>query len=548
MNPFDRIESDSNYVRREASEQAKLGNPFDSVDFNESRAKSIARSLYQIPSGIAQASTYPLDLIQMIGIGSSLDPEEIENIRRISEREGIPFDEEKYLNAVQQATETFPTQSNIERMIEEKTGAPLTPQTKFQKGLKLASTAGKFAPGNLIQKGVAAATAPAVKTGLEEAGVPEEIAELSGLALSPLAAKSLPTPQISKVKKPSGMEKLRFEDVKKPTAISEKRFEKINEKISSDFNRISKDIIEESPIGKTAEELANNPAYKQETRNLLNEAQEIANEIPGEIESGKLIEEIGNISGKQKKGYALSDYEKAHEKFMDQILQEVPETGITPGELVEQYRKNNAQLSEYFEPGASKAMNKAKRDSILDHNRAISKFMEKEFPDSDLTKVFKEGNERWSKIMDLETIDQFIEDLTQGKINFKKGQKFFDDPNMERIFKRSLGDEYPKFQQLMKDLLETEQPYKMLKIAKQQGFNDLASTIGAFIIHPTVGKAKLTYSIGKNTYRSLMNALLDKPKLMISFENGIKNFKKGKFKEAEKNFNQLQSQIQNEQP
>src|SRR5579864_2869489 len=99
----------------------------------ESFLKSSARTAYQIPSGIAQTRTFPLDLLQMAGLGHAIDPEEIEHLRKIHEREGIPFDEEKYLQGVQQASETFPTQGNIERMIEEETGAPLTPRNKLQK-------------------------------------------------------------------------------------------------------------------------------------------------------------------------------------------------------------------------------------------------------------------------------------------------------------------------------------------------------------------------------------------------------------------------------
>lgn len=164
------------------------GDAFDVLEKNEEPLwKSALRTLYQIPSGIAQAVTWPADLIQLMGSGEALDPEEIERIRQISEREGVPFDEEKYLKATGQALETFPTQSNIERGIESKTGLPLEPKTRLQKFIKFASTAGKLSPKDASLRGLPEKpiSRPLVglgvattSEGLKEAGVPEPIADL----------------------------------------------------------------------------------------------------------------------------------------------------------------------------------------------------------------------------------------------------------------------------------------------------------------------------------------------------------------------------------
>ena len=94
---------------------------------------------------------------------------------------------------------------------------------------------------------------------------------------------------------------------------------------------------------------------------------------------------------------------------MNEAAENVIPENITYGELVEQYRDNNRSLGEYFEPGASKALNRAKKDVLLDQNRAIASVLEKTNPE--LSKVFKEGNERWSKIMDVEAIDSFVSDM-----------------------------------------------------------------------------------------------------------------------------------------
>jgi len=158
--------------------------PFKGISFEEPWYKSYLRTAYQIPSGIAKAVTFPLDIIQMMGVSEATDPENIDLLREIHLREGIPFDEKEYISGVSEAAETFPTQANIERQIEEETGLPLTPKTQTQRLLSLAASAGKFSPGTLPQKIVAAGVAPAVSGGLQATGVPEQIADIAGLVAS----------------------------------------------------------------------------------------------------------------------------------------------------------------------------------------------------------------------------------------------------------------------------------------------------------------------------------------------------------------------------
>ena len=104
--------------------------------------KSASRTALQIPQGILEGTLPGMiaGAIPLVGMGEALDPEEIEHIKKISEREGIPFDEEKYMQAVQGASEAFPTVSNIARGIESKTGLPLEAKTPIQKGVNILST------------------------------------------------------------------------------------------------------------------------------------------------------------------------------------------------------------------------------------------------------------------------------------------------------------------------------------------------------------------------------------------------------------------------
>ena len=522
--------------------------PFEQISqedkYKEGALKSAGRTTSQIPQGLLEATTPGLaaSLWQLLGMGEVLDPEEIEHIKAVSEREGIPFDENAYYEAAQQALGSVPTVANIANAIEERTGAPLEPKEWYQKALRLASLGGKLQPGTLGQKVAAGATAGGTSELLKETGIPEPFAELAGLGAGGIAGTKAPAIEIGKATKPSGLPKRGFEKLTEPREVSTKKLFKINEKLESDFRDISDKIVAESPIGETAEALASDPAFKQQSRELLNQAQQIADSLPDTLPTKTLKKELSEMGAKKIKGYALSEYDKNYMKFMKEAIEGIIPENASMGEIVEQYRKNNDSLRKYFEPGASEALNTAKRDALLDHNRVIAKIMEN--VDKDLAKVFKEGNARWSKLMDYEAVYKFVNKIFEDKINFKKMHDFFDKQGYDRLFKRALGEKgFVQFEGLMKDMLSSEVPYKMLKLAKQKGWQDMFETAGAFILHPTLGKAKLGYEAGKKGLRFLMNSFLDKPRVGITWKRGVENLKKGNFAQADKDFNILNNEV-----
>src|SRR5512135_2141447 len=227
----------------------------------ESFGKSALRYAAQIPLGLSQISTPGIisNVMQLLGTGSALDPEEIDQIRRISEQQGIPFDEEAYLQSVQKASEMFPTPSNIARVAEEETGLPLTPKTRGQRLTQLAASAGGATPGALGQKAISGALAPAASASLEAAGLPEELADIAGFAGSiPVGSKI----GIEKAKKPSGLTERRYESLKKPREVSKGVQRRIAEKTESEFRDISGKLIQEGKGAKTYNALKEDIGFK----------------------------------------------------------------------------------------------------------------------------------------------------------------------------------------------------------------------------------------------------------------------------------------------
>lgn len=516
----------------------------------ENFMQSAMRTASNVGVGIAEGSPYGIatGLMNLIGTGEAFDPLEIERLKEIAEREGIPFDEQKYLEAAKAASQYFPTPGNIANIIEEQTGLPTKSKNEFQKLARLGGTAGRFTPGTAIQKTGGAVVAPAMAHQLKEQyGLPEPLADTIGLLMAhQFGSKNIPPVELGAETKPSGLPTRGFESLEKPREVSIRKMAKINRKVESDFRGIVNNIIAESPVGETAENLANNPVFKEDTRALMAEAQTIADTIPEPVNTDTIQEQIINqIIKRPTKGYMLNEYERSYYKNLDTIYDEIPKGEVTTGQLVEQFRKNNSELSELFEPGQSKATNRGKRDALLEHNRAIAAAMEKNYPDSELVRVFKEGNDRWSKIMDVEAIDSFIDSLFEGKINFKEIDTFFDKEGFSRPFKRSLGEDgYKEFTQLLKDLSSSKKPYQMLKVAKEKGFGDLASTASLYMFSQKLGALKTAKNIGMAAWKMMMNAMLDKPRLAFKFKKAIDELSDGKFPEAARDFSILEKEIE----
>lgn len=511
------------------------------------------RKAVQPAIGYASATPYGLltQFIEQVGKGEAIDPLEIERLKEISEREGVPFDEEKYLEAAHNAGKFVPTPSNIASVLEEYTGLPLEAKDKVDKFLRMAGGATKLSPKDATFRGmntplpkpVLGTGVATTAEGLKAIGLPEPLADLASFAILKTPSADSSGLSIKTKTKPSGFTERQFEKTVSPKEISEKKFIQINEKIEEDFRNILQKSIEESPIGETAKILKENPTFIQESRELLNEAQEVANKISKSTLAKDVKKQLVDSGKKQQKGFVEGEYDKNFKKFMNQSAKDIKGKDITPGQLVEQYRKNNASLSEYFEPGASKALNRAKFDSFLEQNTIIANNIEK--IDPELGKLFREGNQRWTKIKDVQAVDEFVNEIFSEKVNYKKLHDFFDKEGYGRTFKRALGEKgYKEFEQLSKDLLSTELPYKMLKVAEKQGFMDLSKHALNYFIHPKIGITKFGYDVGKNAWRILVNSMLDKPQLVFEFRTGIKNLNAGKFAEAEKQFEKITKSTQ----
>lgn len=514
----------------------------------ESWAMNAARKIYQPIAGALNmtAPSLTMDAISAMATGESLSEledleERLPDLKKKFPHADLPekIDREKYMQSLQEAQESFPTQRNIEKKIEEKTGAPLEAKTRADELFRLAGSAGKLSPGGVGQKTAAGVAAPVISQSLVEAGAPEGVADIVALmASNPLgkAANSL-----EKAKHPSGLTKRRYEGITSPKSVSGKVKERITAKTEKEFNNITNKLIEESQESKTYSQLKENPQFKQQVSDAFKEVEKAAIEIEQPVSTYSIKERLINARKQSdSKGFADSPYDKAYKKQVNGILEDIETPQVSAQQLVQQYRKNNAALSEHYDPNISRAANRAQKDALLDFNRSIAETIKKEFPDSEFARSFEFTNKEWSKIKDAEYVDKFVDDLFDGKIRYEKGKKLLERENAQLPFKRLLGEEgYSKFEGLINDLMSTESANKLLKVAESKGLGDLARYAMSYVLHPSLAYAKFAGKFMKDTYK----ALLDKPQLSVKWQKGIELFKAGNFIDAARKFEEIESQL-----
>ena len=508
----------------------------------DSAGKSIARTLLQAPLGLAKRFTWPADLLALFGQGEAYAAlDELDDARIAELKEKFPsapwenfqgIDRDKIMESIRSAADTFPTQANLERFIEEKTGIPLEAKTGLQKTLRFGTTAAGFRPGGVAAKTTAGAAAPAIKKGAELLGVPEPIAEGLGFVGSGV----VPEANISRVVKPSGLTARRFENLEKPTKVSAARHEKISQSVEEDFRKLSDELLSKN---KTYSALKEDTLFKEKVRDLFGKVEELAEGVEGEV-SPELIRSNLRKKARERseKGISPNEYERAYRKEIKTLFKEIPHREFSAAKGVDQFRKNNQSLGEYFESGKSSAYNRAKRDALLDYNRSLEEAFGTTYPDTEFEKLFRFTNKRWQEISDVESAEAFMNKVFDGKIDYGQAKHIFnrDKEYVARPFKRLLGEEgFKDFKALTEDLLSSEKGYSMLKKAGAEGNKDLMQLGLEYALHPKIAATHGTAKLAKRLYQ----AALDKPQIAVEWKSALDSLKKGDFAAAEEGFKKL---------
>lgn len=183
--PFTYIGKSEEQVPDQIEQGKPSGFTYVGSEPEESGVKSAIRYGAQVPLGMAKKATWPADMLKAMTAAYGL--EEMRELKN----EDPEFNEEAYRNALSNAIGFIPTQDSLEEFVEKHTGIPLVAKTKGQKLLRSGVETATITPGKFSTKAVAGISQPAGQLGLEEAGVPEEIASpISQIASGGTAALS----------------------------------------------------------------------------------------------------------------------------------------------------------------------------------------------------------------------------------------------------------------------------------------------------------------------------------------------------------------------
>lgn len=479
----------SSLRRKEVREESKpipdLPSSMRQKEPKESLLKSSLRTAYQPISGYLKRYSYIADLLQASGVGEALDPEFIEHLRNIHEREGIPFDESKYRQKVAEAAEAFPTQSNIEKALEERTGLPLQAKTDVQKALSLGGTASGFQPGSLLQKGIAGVAAPVISETAQVVGIPKSLSEILGLAgaggaaTGKLVEKTLSPEQqmlrqiAEKHQLPTyaGME---TESPKISPIVSKGRQEKLTGELAEKSEKAIDEVITKQLPLNEAEKLGINPqtvyerAYKRmdETAKSIDKEiaegkkkpiniQPVLNWIKKEVDKIKksapslstpdkvrikiLKDEYKSLS--KKPAPALPESIKLidiHGKPLSSPIKKRLPKEINASQTIDQTRNYNENVREIYKKPEFTGAQQEVRETYAQLNDQFQNAI-RESGENDLARQLQFGNQVFSESSKINQVQNILAPALEHGYNINKMSSILRSKNNRKFLERSLG-------------------------------------------------------------------------------------------------------------
>lgn len=392
----------------------------------------------------------------------------------------------------------------------------------------------------------------AVGQGAREVGAPNWLASVLDVGATLANPVSITKEAL---KYTSGLPKRLAGRVKKPTAVSPGQATKIAENLEGDFRKISEELLAKNQTYKSMKDL---PEFEENLSKGFEKVETLAKDIKGKVEAEDLkksllskfkktanlgseseesiLRQLEETPGKKSKkivlapakGITASDYEKAYSKEIRSLLKEIPNVDASAEALVDQYRKNNKALTQYFESGSSIAKNNAKRDALLDYNQAIAESFEKNFKDSEFSKLFKETNKIFSEKRSIEDLETWVDSIfTHGP---KKAEKIFSNEKLQRSAEKILGkDGVQQVKQLTKDLLTEEQARKLIKASEKAGFSLNGKDALKYLVFP---KWATVPPKAKSLAQAAYNQRLLKPQTRLLWGNYLNEMKTGKYEKA----------------
>lgn len=515
--------------------------------------------------GVAQAFTWPLDVLKLGMIGEGLS--DLDELEEAFQRTGKPFDREAYIRTIMEQGEYIPSQSFFEGLIEDATGVSLQPKTESGKFVNKAATIASLTKGSGLTKIAAGTTAGATKQGLTALGVNETVADIASDVAggATQALKKAPrtfSPEAEKLRKVADKYGMPFyEFMTKPPGgvitpkISLAREKAILKELGITSEQAAKQIVEgKLPISQLRKQGIN---LEQLERDSYDNARKLAQSKPQNIDPSQIITDIdAEVSRIKKIAPSLSDDNKEiirileneksiYEKSLpNQKGQPAPQpVPINSEQLINQHIEYNKNVKGIYKKPEMKGKEEATRDAYAFLNQSIRDTMEKQ-AGSDVFTAFKEANSLFSQNAILKESEALVNKaFVDGVYNPKKLNQVLNSKQGIKL-RKNLGD---KAIQELKEIADFGEKAvnHTTRVLQSPKFSQEAVTWGTLapLVLGSTAKMKGMLYLGKPVAERIKGYLLTRPASREAYAGIIKNAAKGSFNNMKGDFAKLEEAV-----
>lgn len=385
----------------------KLFGKEEPIDVNSEEhlnpVKSKIRDALQF-AGLAKVATWPADVLKTLGVAESL-----QELQDLKDR-GFDIDEKKYMEALQQASNMFPTQDLLEQLAEEHLGIPFEPKTAKQKKIR---TAAEFL--GFFGK-------PAVK----------------GITQKP----PIEPTELSKIGQKYGMRPVAATEISEPVGttpvVTKGRVKNIKQKISKQTNALVNAVIKKNIPAAEARALGVDldAAYEGyiTTARQRAAADKNAYSLDSVIEG--LDKEISRIKAKSRNPSkeAQAQIDKLNE-LRSSFLEEGNPKKFSQTDIINQFQAHNKDVSSAYKKTAMTGLEEAETKAYAKTNDLLVDFLQKT-TGNQVALPFKMSNEIFNQTRNLEKVEHLLEKALKKPSGLKELMR---SPNRKYV-ERAIGE------------------------------------------------------------------------------------------------------------
>lgn len=535
----------------------------------------------QSAAGLAQAYTYPLDILKMAMVGEGLT--DIDELEDAFTKAGKTFDRNKYVRTVMEQGEFVPTQHMLENFLDEKLGTNIAePKTKtgkfFNKLFFLGGlTKGKGITKEGLKKGAKAGAIGSYTTSaLRQIGAPEIVSELAGDVLGGIATIEKEVRKLSpeakhimdtadKYNLPL-MEFMLEETPSTGAKISSKRKAAFEKELGMSTEEAINKIIEEKiPIAKLRKEGQNLSILEEEA---YEKAATLAKKHKKPIDTSEYVNDIEReISRIRSQSVSPSDAEEAAIRVLEKEknrftnppkkapeilgpdgrpipLPEGPKgKSVSAEKLVNQTRKYNSNVKKIYKKAEFSGAEDEVRQAYAFLNDRIRNTISKE-GGKELIEAHNAANSIFSQNAKLARTEGLVtKAFADGNYSAKKLEKLLNSKQGIKL-RKDIGEEGVKeLQKIAKYGKKAQEATSQFAKSAKYGFNVSEWGPLAGFVLAKVPPAAAAASVAKPAFDYYRGWMLMNPATRKSYSNIIENASEGSFKNMSKDFRAIEKEV-----